>query len=315
MLEQLKTVTGKTGDVYNKIVNRILGGTHDHFLAMLPEKSGLLVDALAHLLFSKVSIVDDKMETVRQLSKTGTIVYVNKYKSNLEYLLCNKQFGQHRLPVPELNLGQRKFFLQPAFRLFKVALAHTDYFLKHFSFLSPYKKEYFKNELTGGKAAFFSLFGRKAFYARIIKSKTNPVQELIKIQKTTDRPIYIVPQVVLYSKRAVKTKPGLLDFLLGGLTEKPGKLRRLFLLLYTPKRIYLEMTDPINLKDFLAQPEVANTSDLNQALALRRMLLSKINQLRQRVTGPIIKSREEIKESIMAKIGRASCRERVCHRV
>ncbi len=300
MLEKTKSLAVRIGGFYRRIVNRLLGNTHNHFTFFFPEKSGLLSGALWHLLFSKVSIVSDTTEAVRRVANQGSVVYVTKYRSHLEFLLCNKQFGQNRLPVPELHLNEKKFLLQPVSRILKILLAHTDYFLRHFSFLSSYKTGYFKTELAGGRTAFFSLFGKKPFYVRIIRAKTNPVQELIKIQKTSDRPVYIVPQVILYSKRAIKTKPGLLDFLFGGLAEKPGRMRRLFLLMTSPKRVVVEMTDPVNLKEFLNRPEIINISDLNQALALRRQLLSRINQLRQRVTGPVIKSREEIKESIMA---------------
>ena len=300
MFGKLKIFAINVGIFYNKTVKRVLDGTHNHFLAFLPEKSGLLSSGLLNFIFSKISILDDNTEQIRKLSEKGTIVYANKYKSRLEYLFANKQFGKNNLPAPELSFGHKEVLLQPAFRLFKIFLSQTNYFIRHFSFASPYKNQYFKDELTKGHPAFFSLFGRRSFYARLLKSQTNPAQELIKIQGAMEQPIFIVPQAMFYSKRPLKSSPGLLDFLFGGLAEKPGKLRRIFLLLYTPGKIFVELGDPVNLKEFLAHPDRVEVSNINQALALRRLLLSRINLLRQRVTGPLIKSREEIKESIMA---------------
>jgi glycerol-3-phosphate O-acyltransferase len=180
-----------------------------------------------------------------------------------------------------------------------VILAHIDFLFTRFSFLSPYKDQYYKEELTSGRTAFLSLFSNRVSYTRLIRSKTNPSQELIAIQKTTDRPIYIIPQNMFFSRRPVRKNFGVLDFLLGGLNENPGSLRRLFLLISRSKNIFIEMCDPISLREFLSRPEIRDLSDDNQALALRRLLLSNVNRLRQRVTGPVIKSREEIKESIM----------------
>ncbi|MFP4445161.1 MAG: 1-acyl-sn-glycerol-3-phosphate acyltransferase [Desulfosudaceae bacterium] len=289
-----KAAAGLNGFIFN----RLLSGTHDHFLCHLPRPRGRGI--LSTLFFSKISIHDEQLQTIRDLRPHSIIVYTSKYKSKLEYLICNRQYGAHGLPEPEVALGNKIFLLQPVTRIFKILLAQVDYFFRHFYFLTPYRTGYFQTALTGGQAALFSLFGKGIFYSRLIRSKTTPVQELIRIQKTIDTPIMIVPQAVFYSKRPGKTRPNLLDFLLGGLAEKPGKIRRIVLLLTRPRNIFIEMSSPINLKQFLNSPEINELRDENQALALRRLLMNRINTLRQRVTGPVIKSREEIKESIMA---------------
>lgn len=299
MFETIKTTAMRISRFMSRYTNRVLQGTHDHFFAFLPKKSGVLTSVLADLLFSKTAVSDDKTALIQELSKTGIIVYVSKHKSKLEFLFCNTRYGKHTLPAPELAIGQRIVLLQSASRILKVVVAQIDYFLQNLSFLTPYKTGYFQNELKGGRTAFFSLFGTRTFYPKLMRSKTNPVQELINTQKATATPIIIVPQVLFFSNRPLKTKPGLLDFFFGGLTKRPGILRRLFTLLSNPKSTFLEFCEPVNLKYFLEDPENINMREEYQALALRRLLISRINQLRQRVTGPVLKSREEIKEAIM----------------
>lgn len=300
MANWIKQISAAVGRFFGNGRQRLFGGTHNHFLCFLPGQEETSANRLTDFLFSKVVVNNDKTEQIKRLNKNGVIVYANKYQSKLEYFYCNRQYAKNDLPVPELGLGYRLFLMQPLSRMVVIVLAHIDHLLTRFSILSPYKSGYFKHELTQGRAAFFSLFGKKAFYSGLIKAKHNPVQELIAIQKSIDRPIYIVPQNMFFSKRPARTKFSLLDSLFGGLAQRPGILRRLFLLVSRSKNIFIEMADPIDLRDFLRQPDIREMSDVNQALALRRQVLLSINRLRQRVTGPVIKSREEIKENIMA---------------
>ena len=56
---------------------------------------------------------------------------------------------------------------------------------------------------------------------------------------------------------------------------------------------------PVNLQLFLNSPENRDLSEEQQALMLRRNLLLQINRHRQSITGPMRKSIEEVKESIL----------------
>jgi len=300
MINRIKQSLAAAGLFLSNGRQRLFKGVHNHFLCFLPAGKGPVTSRLIDSLFSRIVINDDKTEMIRNLSERGTVIYANKYKSKMELFYCNRQYSKNNLPAPELGIGYRLFLMQPVSRLLVVLMAHIDFFFTRFSILSPYKNQYFKEQLAQGRTAFFSLFGRRVFYTRLIRSKKNPVQELIAIQKSIDRPIFIVPQNMFFSKRPAKTKHSLLDFLFGGLTENPGILRRLFLLVSRSKNLFVEMCEPVNLRDFLAQPDIRELSDDNQALALRRLLISTLNRLRQRVTGPVIKSREEVKESVMA---------------
>jgi glycerol-3-phosphate O-acyltransferase len=57
----------------------------------------------------------------------------------------------------------------------------------------------------------------------------------------------------------------------------------------------------MNLKTFLALPENRKKNIEYQTLALRRNLLNQINRHRQSITGPVLKTRLEMKENILTK--------------
>ncbi len=94
--------------------------------------------------------------------------------------------------------------------------------------------------------------------------------------------------------------PNIIDMLFG--TKKnPGKIRRLIILFRNPGKVFVEISEPVNLKTFLELEENRGKSIEYQSLALRRNLLLQINRHRQSITGPVLKSKYEMKENILTK--------------
>ncbi|MBT8356495.1 MAG: 1-acyl-sn-glycerol-3-phosphate acyltransferase, partial [Deltaproteobacteria bacterium] len=157
---------------------------------------------------------------------------------------------------------------------------------------------YIKNELLNGRTGFLSIVEKKGFYLRFVKAKTDPVQYLIEMQKSIDRPIYIVPQLMFFGKAPHRSQPTLKDIFFGP-EDKPGRIRRLATLFKTPGKVFVETSEPINLMHFLENPENRDQNIEHLSLSLRRNLLVQFNRHRRSITGPVLKSSEELKESIL----------------
>ncbi len=137
------------------------------------------------------------------------------------------------------------------------------------------------------------------FYRRFIKAKTDPAGFLVKLQTKTRRQIYLVPLLMFFSKQPASSVPRLRDIILGT-EQRPGIIRRLLTLFRHPGKVFVEVSPPLNLSHFVQRPECYGRSTEYQALVLRHQLLKQHNRHRQSITGPVIKSHEEIKESILA---------------
>ena len=111
----------------------------------------------------------------------------------------------------------------------------------------PYSRGYIKQELIDGRSGFLSLVGKKSFYRRFVKAHTDPIHYLIEVQKTIDRPLYLVPQLIFFSKTARREDPTLLDIMFGP-EDKPGRIRRLFTLFKNPGKVFVEVSEPVDLK-------------------------------------------------------------------
>ncbi|MBR9985267.1 MAG: 1-acyl-sn-glycerol-3-phosphate acyltransferase, partial [Desulfosarcina sp.] len=268
------------------------------FTCWLPRQTGIFSTFILRRLFSGICLNPDLKATLKELPDDAVIVYVSKTKSYFEFLCYYTRYMQANLPYPQLGFDCSIRTLQPVGRLIHIATAQVKFFLHHFSFKDPYRAGFIHDEIEKGTTAFLPLVEKRDFYRRFIKSKTDPIRHLIDIQQTLERPICIIPQLLFFSKHPASTWPTLTDIFFGS-PQKPGKLRRLATLFRKPGNIFIEVSDPINLKHFLESTENRGRSSEYLALKLRRDLLGQINAHRKSITGPTIKTPEEIKQEIL----------------
>jgi glycerol-3-phosphate O-acyltransferase len=274
---------------------RLLKGTYHHFLFFLEAKQGL-VPWLLERFFNDVKLSKEQQDVLRQLPPDAILVYTIKFRSYFEYLFYHTRYRRIKLPVPEIGLGFRPWLFQPVSRILRSILAHADWFFSHWGRLDPYKSDYLAPELIKGRTLLMPLVEKKGFYRRFVKAQTDPLRFLIELQGTIERPIYIVPHLMFFSKNPICETPRLRDLIFGS-EQRPGILRRLVILFRHSGKIFAEISRPLDLKNFIGEHQVANTEYL--ALRLRRHLLMQHNRHRQCITGPVVKSPEEIKESIL----------------
>ncbi len=236
--------------------------------------------------------------TVKNIPDDAIIVYTTKYKSRFEFLFTHTRYRQLRLPVPQLVFDTDIYFWQPLSRIFRTCLAYLDELFQHRRILDPYHNDYYRRALLTSDCAMLSLVEKKGFYRRFVKEKTDPLGYLIEIQKKIDRPIYLVPQLMFFGKKPLPAVPSLIDMFFGT-SQRPGMLRKIVTLVRYPGKIFIELSQPMNLQQWLSQSVHAEKTADHQALQLRRQILLQLNRHRQSITGPILKSSEELKESIL----------------
>ncbi|CAB1060244.1 Glycerol-3-phosphate acyltransferase (EC [Olavius sp. associated proteobacterium Delta 1] len=294
-----KTITPPGGSATSQsLIGKILQGTHDHYTCLLPDNIGRFTGLLLKLFYSGIKVDKEQTETIRQLDKNAIVVYVTKFKSYFEYLLYYSRYRQEDLPHPQIGFDYKVYLWQPFSRILRILLARLDFFIRHQSLPDPYERGYFKQELINGRSGLLSLVGKKGFYRRFVKAQTDPIQYLVETQKSVDRPIYLIPQLIFFSKTARREIPTLIDILFGP-EDKPGTLRRLFTLFKNPGKVFVEVSKPVNLQSYLQSDQLRPQTTEYQSLILRRDLLVQLNRHRQSITGPIRKSKEELKESIL----------------
>jgi glycerol-3-phosphate O-acyltransferase len=279
-------------------INNILSNTYNHFLCYLPVNIGFFSFWVLKIFFSGVKLDKDQTSVIKKIPEKNIIIYATKHKSYFKYLFYHTRYKQEGLPVPEIGLDYRVVIWQPVSRIFRIILSYLGYIFHNKTRPNPYKSGYIKQELTNGRSGLLSLVEKKGFYRRFVKEKTDPIRYIIEIQKSIERPIFIVPQLMFFSTKPHRSTPNLIDIIFGT-EEKPGKIRRIVTLFKKPGNVFVEVSEPVNLKEFLELTENRYQKIEQQSLYLRRYLLAQINQHRRSIVGPILKSREELKENIL----------------
>ncbi|MBW2641974.1 MAG: 1-acyl-sn-glycerol-3-phosphate acyltransferase, partial [Deltaproteobacteria bacterium] len=300
MLKRLKLQLEKFKPKFKKKKDNSSQNTHNHYFFQLPDNIGLLSTFILKLFFSGIKVAEEQTQNLKNLQKEGIVIYVTKPKSYFLYLFYYTRYKQNGLPFPQIGFDYKISIWQPVSRFFKIFFSYLGYIFHNLSLPDPYASGYIRNELTNGRTALLSLVEQKGFHRRFIKAKKDPVQYLIEMQKSIDRPIFLVPQLIFFDKKPERSMPNIIDILFGT-KENPGKIRRLMILFKNPGKVFVEISEPVNLKIFLALAENSEKSTEYQALALRHNLLTQINRHRQTITGPVLKSKYEMKENILTK--------------
>jgi len=288
----------KLHDIWSNNIDKIIGDTSEHFACFYPGNSGFLPSYIINRFFDKIKLDVKKTEKLNRLNEKGVVIYVGKYKSLFEFLYYHTALKKLALPYPEIAFEFRFFFLMPVNRLLRIFISQCDHFFRHFKLKNPYETHYFDHEFSKGHSGFLHMVEGKSFYRRFVESGPDPLRHLIEFQKNSTRPLFLVPQAIVFSTKPVRTTSTFMDILLGS-NEKPGKLKRLLAMWQNPEKICVEISAPLNLKEFLNQPDIRDIDEDFQAYTLRNHLIDMLNRQKKSITGPVLKSRDELTEDIL----------------
>ena len=277
---------------------KFLKGTYNHYSLELPVKPGLLTGFCLQRFFSGIKIEEEQVAILDGLPENAIVIYVTKQKSRFQYLLYYTRYRQLGRPYPTLGFYYSIFILQPLARLLRIMVAGALRLVKKRELLSPLDNGYLAGELKKGKTALLSLVSKRDFRRRFVKSATDPLEFLIKLQLSIQRPVILVPNLLFFGRKPLSMIPSLTDIFFGP-EQNPGDLRRLVTLFKNPGKIFVEISDPVNLQEFMTGLRNRDISSGHAALILRRNLLSQINRHRRAITGPVLRTDTELKQSIL----------------
>jgi len=265
----------------------------------LPTPLGRWTSFYLKLLFSGVSFEKDQAAVFDQLPPGAVVVYVNKHKSHLERMFFYACHSEKGIPCPEIGIGYGSFFFQPFKRVADAWRWVLTCFKQTPKAVDPFDDPAFRKELDNGRTAFFSLVNSGKL-RNPESARRDPLAFFIKMQETTDRPIYFIPFLFFYGNHSIAgggspiSRPA-------GVDPKPGILHRLFFLLVAPEKVFVELSDPVDLQRCMPGRNRLPGADIEwSALHLRRQLMDQITRHRQSMTGPILKPIEEIRQQVLS---------------
>lgn len=270
----------------------------EHFYPfVLDHKPGFFLGWFLYRLFKHVSFDKNMTAALKQMHHQGSVVYAIKYRGHLDYLLYHFLFRSRRLPYPKIAFDLNMSMLLPLSHLLKVLKFYTIFFLKERRLPNPFKTGFFKDAIRDGTSSLLCLVDPKGFARRFIHAEKDNLHFLLETQKEMETPIFIVPQLILYKKTPEKHASSLKDILFG-FQENPGFIRKIALFFRYHRKTFIDFGTPLNLKVFLGNQPVDRPVK-EMTAEIKQLLIDSIDGQKRVILGPIMKSRQQLKEKVL----------------
>ena len=269
----------------------------DQDLTIGPKITSFL-GALLHKFSSKASFLESQQRLLTDLDEKGLLIYAVKYRSQLDFLFLNSRLPQAGLRPPTFAFDMRPFLWLPATKAIRLIFSFLRHYLKEGAFPNPYQSGYYRDLVLHQKPSVLFLVGKAGYYRRFGFTERDPLHLLIETQRQMETPIILVPSLIFHGKKPEKQHKGILDIFFGD-KVRPGSLRKIVTFIRNYKNNILEVAEPLDVKEWLASQQSQNSTRTEVAFQLRREIIDRIDRHRRVVTGPVMRSRWEIKEIIL----------------
>ena len=264
---------------------------------ILDHKPGFFLNGILYRLFKRVLFNQDMTGELRRMNSEGTVLYVIKYKGLLDYLLYHYRFRMSRLPYPKIAFDLNMSLVLPLSQLFRISRFYLAHFFKHGSLPNPVENGFLEDAIKRGDTALLCLVNPEGFSRSFLHARKTPLQLVLETQGQMERPVFLVPQLILYKKTPEKENPGLFDIFFG-FKDKPGVLRKIVLFFRHNRKAFIDFGEPLNLKEYLKDlPPERPLEEVSGEV--RQMLLDRIDRQKRVILGPVMKSRQLIKEKVL----------------
>ena len=264
---------------------------------ILDYKPGFFLSGILYRLFKRVLFNQDMTDELRRMNSEGTVLYVIKYKGLLDYLLYHYRFRRSRLPYPKIAFDLNMSLVLPLSQLFRIFRFYAAHFFKHGHLPNPVENGFLEDAIKRGDTALLCLVNPEGFSRSFLHARKDPLQLVLETQGQMERPVFIVPQLILYKKTPEKENPGLLDIFFG-FKDKPGVLRKIVLFFRHNRKAFIDFGEPLNLQEYLK--DLSPERPMEEVTGeVRQMLLDRIDRQKRVILGPVMKSRQLIKEKVL----------------
>jgi glycerol-3-phosphate O-acyltransferase len=249
---------------------------------------------LVKKVLSKVEFADEHVETLKTLSGKGIVIYALKNKSQLNSLIIRELAARKGIPRPIYCYGINMIFWQPFIMAARVVMSYLFHRVFKRNALNACKSGYLGRIVREGRSVIVHLGGSEWIensHAR------DAIIELIRAQKQLNVPIFLVPLMITYGRRREKEKESLLNILFGQ-TEDTGALRRIMTFLRYSNQAAVIPAESVSLEDVISGKDDVSEETLYQEL--RGELIDRIDAEKTSIVGPMLKSKEETINMVLA---------------
>jgi glycerol-3-phosphate O-acyltransferase len=258
------------------------------------ERFGFLARLLVRFLFRHVHVRPEAVEHLRELAHQGTLVYVMRYRSRLDYLLVNAILLREGLPLARFAPGVSTVAFRPLgdmlswiFRRRRRARAAA-----HAACTGLIAR--------GAPVLLFmrsqAVAGRRRMALAAARLGPEYLRDVVRAGQAGARPVFLVP-VAIFRGKGFRRKESRFATLLYSVQEAPGEAKRLFTYLWNAEEIQLQLGRELDLDRFVE--DYRREGDERLVRRLARALQIFLYREERLVWGPTLLPRRVVRRTVL----------------
>ncbi len=254
----------------------------------------------ARRFFGHFDLDGDAVEQLRALERRGSVVYVMRYASRLDYFLFNDLFRREGLRLSAFANGIRFYYYRPLFEALRIALSRergTPQELDHARARARAR------ELSReGESLFLFLRTARLLWRGRRVAVEEGVRELDLLEEVVDsawetgNEVFLVPLAIFWRK-GPRAQRRFLNLFYGAQT-RPSDLAKVTSFLTTYRGLSVKVGEAIDLKNFIAARREQGPHAV--ARTVRRSILTFLYREEKVVEGPTLRPRYRVEEEVLA---------------
>jgi glycerol-3-phosphate O-acyltransferase len=271
-------------------------------LSAMAERFNLLFRFFAYRFFRHFDLDDETVARLRALEQQGTVVYVMRYSSRLDYFLFNTLFRREGLRLSSFANGIRFYYYRPLLEALRIVWRRPRGVSQDVELVRT--REY-AHDLTRAGASLFVFLRTASLRAQLRsrrraleegKSERDLLSEVVRAAMESERPVHVVP-LALFWRKGPRARRRFLNLSYGALT-RPSDLAKVTSFLTTYRGLHVKVADPIDLRAFTAVRQGERPAAI--ARVLRRMILTWLYREEKVVEGPVLQPRHRVQELVVS---------------
>jgi glycerol-3-phosphate O-acyltransferase len=243
----------------------------------------------------KVQIEDHSVEEIRQAHSKGPVVYIFHHRSTVDYLALNTVLNRRRLPLAEWSNGRSTFWWQPVAAAWEALIYRVRRLFSEGIKTDPIDSGWLEQRVADGGTVTLFLNAPTPIHERLFRrSKSDPLEALLRAQELSERPIQLVPMLVVWDRAPSVKQTQVRQFLLAnrGAPRWFGQLRQAWVL---SPRAFAQAGAAVDLREVVQRID----DPARRARALRTLLRRYLKRESQVVRGPRLIEPREMKRLVL----------------
>jgi glycerol-3-phosphate O-acyltransferase len=270
----------------------------DPLSAMTP-RFNLFFRWFALRFFSHLRLDDAHVARLGQLESQGTVVYVMRYASRLDYFLFNTLFLRHGLRLSGFANGIRFYYYRPFWDA--VRLRRRRRRLRFGRRLGSLEARRCVRRLVSGGSSLFLFLRterrrlRRRRSVQSERSNRDLLEEIVSTVWTGDRPVFLVP-LALFWRKGPRSERRFLNLAYGAPT-RPSDFTKIASFLTTYRGLSVKVGEPIDLLRFVDERRLEGQEPIVRKV--RRSILVFLSREEKVVEGPTLRPLYKVQESVL----------------